>query len=107
MLSSLDRGGVGREMPIQRISQGVRDRSSFDRREDAKREAPPRCQHSEHLCQRSDTIREELQAQLAQNHIEGSIWEWHVKDAAFVPLNHWPPVLGNSSCNGQHAGVEV
>ena len=37
---------AGREMPVQRISQGMRDRSSFDRCEDTEREASTRCEDS-------------------------------------------------------------
>jgi hypothetical protein len=94
-------------MPVQCIGQSVVNRGSFDRCEDAEREASPSNKDPEHFLQGSGTIWEELQAQLAQDHVEAPIRKRYGKDIGFIPIDLRPAVLRGGSRNRQHAGVEV
>src|SRR5690348_15227485 len=74
------------ELPIESLRERDRRRVPFDRRIDARPEATPRREHTSHLLERSRPIREELQAELAEDHVELASRERKRKHAPLSPL---------------------
>src|SRR5690242_21875298 len=90
MLASLRNRRVISEVSVERIGQRVCRRIPLNRREDARGNATFRAEHTTHLPQRTESILEELQPELAHDDPELAVGEREGERAALDPLDRNP-----------------